>query len=680
MTSDAKIKISAIHLTAIILTILATVHVVFFVQGEHHVYVNDFRNFWIAYWESSLRFKESVYYWAVHLRNEIWASDYNSMPAVLLLPFSLTFGYARVGYILGVALTYFVPVALLSATAAYLTVQPKSKQTFAFVAFSMFAGLYVPYWTPTLLGFPDIVGLIPLALAYIVIRTTGLGYRVRPGVALLLGALIWMPFLFRRWYAFTIVALALSAPLYCLVGAVIEKGISWRDALRSTTVNFAIGGATSAALALMLQGGLIQTVLNTSYSSIYVAYQRPAWGHITNLWQTFGTIYLALAVAAQAFLFGSLRKRLDVLFININIAVIFALFTQTQGFGPQHYLPLAFWFFLLSCLGLSLLWSSMAKPVPAVAAGQALVALGVFAASFYHSIPRPQWASVLLPRPTYKNLIGNQREYVRLTKRLNKLLEPGEKFTVFASSMSLNRDTLLSASREALAGKDLDASHVDLIQGLTVSPFMAQYAVLSNPILTHLPENTQSVITIPAKAILSGQGIGAAYKRIDGSFRIANGLEAFIYEKQRPFTSAEVNALLEEFYAIYPSWRDVYGNAAFRLAMTSAIELGNKYGRFEYAASGELIVHPGETAPTRFTFLSSGAPLRLTVGAPCADADGVDVQLLRAQETITHIEIAPEGTATLSLPDAGAMLTIVISKRGNPWCDVVRIAELPSQR
>jgi len=99
------------------------------------------------------------------------------MPAVLLLPFSLTFGYARVGYILGVALTYLLPVALLSATAAYLTVQPKSKQTFSFVAFGIFAGLYAPYWTPTLLGFPDIVGLIPLVLAYIIIRSTGLGYR-----------------------------------------------------------------------------------------------------------------------------------------------------------------------------------------------------------------------------------------------------------------------------------------------------------------------------------------------------------------------------------------------------------------------------------------------------------------------------------------------------------------------
>jgi hypothetical protein len=675
MFLEAQIKRSVVYVTGLVLIAFATIHVSLFLVGEHHVYVNDFRNYWIAYWQSSLRFTESIYTWARHLRAEIWASDYNSLFAAPLLPFSLTFGYARIGFIIAVAITYLIPTVLLSAIAACLVVRDKNTPTITFITFSAIAVLYTPYWRPTLLGFPDIVGLIPLALAFIFMKTARFGNRIRPSLALLFGMLIWMPFLFRRWYAFSIVAFALSAPLYCFVVAVVEGRNSWRIALKNTVLNFAIAGVASVLLVLLTQGGLVQTVLKTSYSTIYIAYQRPMSGHLRDIVDNFGLVYLALALLGHALLFLSPIRRIDILFIDANLVLLFALFTHTQGFGPQHYLPVAFWLLLLICLGVWLIISFTTTLTPFIRIGILTTLVLMFFASFYRSDAWPKWTGALFPITTYNNQIGNEAEYVKLAKAVNKYVKPSEKFTVFASSMVLNRDVLLSASREVLAGKDLDISHVDLIQGLSVVPFTAKFAVVADPVQIHLPPTTQSVVTIPTLAILSGQGIGAAYRRLNGEFAISNGVKAYIYEKTRPFTADEVDAFLAEFYKVYPEWRQTYGTSAVKLALTSAVELGDRWGRLDFVQDAGLIAHPGHTTPTVITFPGVGGILRLAVRPPCAGADGVTVRLTEGETVVYQADIGPAGTTNLPLTDKDKTYTLTLSKRGNPWCDAVTISE-----
>lgn len=679
MSSETKINRYLIALFGLAFAILATLHVAFYLKGEHHLYVNDFRNYWIAYWKSSIQFKQNIGDWARMLRGEIWGSDYNSLPAALLLPFSLVFGYERFGYIWGATITYLVPVALLSAKAASLVVREEKRPTLVFLIAAVVAACYVPFWAPTLLGWIDIAGLIPLILAFITVKTAGFGKRIRPGMAILLGLLIWMPFLIRRWYAFAIVAFVLSAPIYCMVLARLENRTPWNQAFVKTVINFAMAGVTSLTFCLIAQGGLVQSILNTSYASIYVAYQRPPLEHFLDLWNNFGGLYLGLALIGQMFLFRTASQRTDALFINANIVLLFALFTRTQGFGAQHYLPLAFWIYLLICIGLRQILPLSPRAVPWVATGVVLVAALALITSFYRSNVGVRLAGTVFPQTTYNNQIGDEQAYARLTDHLNALLKPGETFTAFASHKILNRDLLLSASRESLAGKDVDTSHVDLIQGLSVAPFMARYAVVTDPVLTHLPEGTQTVITIPAKAILTGQGIGAAYERVGQSYAITDSVKAFIYVKTRAFTLAEVDALLADFYRRYPDWREVYGTTMFKLAMTASAETGDQWGKFEYARDGSITVHPGETTPTRATFSSVANEIRLTVAPACQGSDGVDVRLGSAGKEIAHFEVAPGSAVTLPTTDPSATYDLVVSKRGNPWCDLVSLTAVQSK-
>ncbi|MBB2916091.1 hypothetical protein [Cupriavidus alkaliphilus] len=671
MAPVLKINRSVVALFALLFAAMATINVALYLSGEHHLYVNDFRNYWIAYWKLSIQFTQDIGEWARQLRGEIWASDYNSLPAALLLPFSLVFGYDRYGYILGATLTYLLPVVLLSAKAASLILLDDKRPTLAFVMAGIIAACYVPYWAPTLMGWIDIAGLIPFILAFITVRSAGLGKRVRPGIAMLLGLLLWMPFLMRRWYAFSVIALILTAPIYCMVLARIETQQAWGKTFLRTAANFAIAGVVALTCLLLAQGGLVKAILATSYSSIYIAYQRSPFEHLLDFGAYFGVLYLALALIGQIFLFKSPLRRAELIFINANIFLLFALFTRTQGFGPHHYLPLAFWVYLLICCGAWQILSHSPKAMHGAIVCAALLAVFVFIASVYRVDSRTKWAG--LPRPAYNNQIGYESAYQRLVYQLNNLMKSGDRFTVFASNMILNRDVLLSASKELLAGKDVDTSHVDLITGLSIAPFMARYAVVGDPIPTHLPEGMQTVITIPAQAILSGRGIGAAYKRLEGKYAITDDVTAYIYEKIRPFTLAEVDILLEDFYNRHPDWRQTYGNLMFKLAMISELELGDQWGKFEYKSGGRIEIHPGEKKPTRTIFSGVSTELALSVAAPCSGSDGVDVQLNAGGRKVAHFEVAPREAVNLPTTDPTATYELIVSKRANAWCDLVSL-------
>lgn len=222
--------------------VLATAHVALYLRGEQHLYVHEHRNYWIAYWKSGIQFTLSFVDWANTLKESIWASDYNSLPAALLLPFSLFMGYDRFGY-----------------------------------------------------------------------------------------------------------------------------------------------------------------------SSIYVAYQRPAIEHFRDLWSQFGGLYLLLAVVGQAFLLNTPSKRADVVFINANIVLLFFLFTRTQGFGIHHYLPLVFWIYLLMCLGLWQLLSLTSTAPRCAAIALLAVSVLIMISSFYRTNLGAKPGGEVLPRTAYNNQVGTSR-------------------------------------------------------------------------------------------------------------------------------------------------------------------------------------------------------------------------------------------------------------------------------
>lgn len=75
-------------------------------------------------------------------------------------------------------------------------------------------------------------------------------------------------------------------------------------------------------------------------------------------------------------------------------------------------------------------------------------------------------------------------------------------------------------------------------------------AVADHP-QTHLGEESQAVVVLPAKDLLSGEGIGKAFRRLDKSFSLDGGVTMYIFEKTRELTDAECENLRERFRAAH---------------------------------------------------------------------------------------------------------------------------------
>ena len=647
-----------------------------YVRGEDHLYLTDFRVFWIWYWKSGVSFRENgLAFWLREIRDSVWASDYNVLAVSLLLPFSLTFGYARNGYIIALTVIFLVPAAILSARATFGIVRSEERSTWVALIFGAVAALYAPYWTPVLRGYPDIAGLIPLSIAFIMVRELRFGARFYILGALVLGVMIWLPFGFRRWYAFSIVAMAMTAPIYSFFSA-LQQSVPWPQAFRSVALNYFIVGAVALCCGLFFQGALIQSVLKTSYSTIYVAYQKPPLAHLQGLWNYFGPLAICLALAAQAALLTKCFNKLDVIFIDANLILVFVLFTQTQRFGYQHYLPVAFWLLLLNCLAIYMLAMAInfrrARAVVAVG----IVAALIFGNTFFRRGALPSAVATILPARILSERTGEMEKYSVIVAAIQSRLRPGDKWTVMASSSVLTRDILLSASNESLTGSDVDIAHVDLRDGIMIAPLMARYVIVADPVQTHLPPEAQTVVTIPAHQILSGKGIGAAYKKLDFEADLRNGVKVYIYEKTRLFTASEVAEMLELFFKRYPEWRSHYGQN-FVLALTIRSKIGDLYGRFDYdPATNQILIHPGNTTPTTATLAANGTTLDLKMVNNCDAGDGIKVKLSSGTDVLSDQILEPKQSMTIVLPNKPSeMVDLEIEKRGQPWCDLVALGQ-----
>lgn len=148
-------------------------------------------------------------------------------------------------------------------------------------------------------------------------------------------------------------------------------------------------------------------------------------------------------------------------------------------------------------------------------------------------------------------------ELKRLGTWLAHRVAPGDRYCVLASSTTLNLS--LSAGIWQLDPRDpqllwlktkaIPLSEVDTMSGPRPRD-IAQCSVvlIGEPLQTHLAAENQQAVIIPAKDILTGSGIGAAFKKLPDEFTLSRGVRVLAYARIRPITEAELLDLRRRFY------------------------------------------------------------------------------------------------------------------------------------
>jgi hypothetical protein len=587
------------------LALMALVFVTFYVRAEDAVYLFDYRGYWGQYDEIGADIRNLQFGKALDFTfRAILRSDYNPTPILVLEPFYLLFANDRIGYISGIALVYLIPVAFLGASLSADTIpfalSPGAKKEATIFLLLPIAALFPPFWIPSLRGYPDIVGLLPLGLAVVLALRTDFSASVRLRRSAQLGALLWIAFLLRRWYAYADLALLASSFLTEIARLRTLHRLSARRTA-FLAFNHGIAGATILALAMLFQPILLLRIVRTNYADAYAAFQVSSYQHLVNLYAYYGPLCLALSavgavVTVGLFLTGEERGR-DGTFFTLNAVLLYLVFTRTQDFDLHHYLPLSLWLLALTASGLSGLVAYFR--LSAVKAFFAVyVVAGLTFASVFGALPsvidaRLAWVLPQTKIPPLK--FPDRSGYVAMLDKLDAAMRPGDSFAVLGHYDQLSSE-LVRVLAPPLANRMVDSTILDARDGFATEPLQARFILVSDPPdLAELPADQSRVITFPSKRIFDGKGIGAAYRRLDDGFQLRPNVRGYIFERTRPFTRDEVDELFEAFFAVYPEWRNSY--TLQRLALLDDVRVSGKQVPLQIGNWFEL--PPGGAEPTQ---------------------------------------------------------------------------------
>ncbi len=647
----------------------------YFVSKEQNIYFWDYNGYW-RYWQS---LSQLIYQAPLDALNGILSSvrhdDYNVIPITVTTIFNaLPFG-SRMSYIISLFVVYVIPtVYLFALLSTYFNPQDKKLNTVLYMAL---AATFTAFWAPTLRGYPDICGLIFVIAAVLYCAKTNLAERVKIKQAIILGILLWAPFLLRRWYAYTVVSLYFSLPVlnYFLYK---NRGIDVESAKR-IIFNFFISGVLSCIFALILQWPLLLRIISTDYAYIYSAYQFPFIASFHSLINSVGRMFLPLFIASIALIFFSKSKEKIVfaLFCTFNLLFSFFLFTRTQSPGIQHNLPFALWMLLVVAQGISLLLG-MIKPkgIKYACLGVTLLFACLIQQHSLFGLKTPDGLNACLPAQTLPLRVQNYPEYLALRDDVLRLSGDGSKVAVLSSSNTLNDDMLSTLTDRKMGERLVFTSQIDLRDGINFNALNARYLIVANPIQTHVRPEGQRVITLPASALLEGKNIGKAFRRLDREYKLSDNVSAWIYEKKRPFTQQELDEFLNLFYPSYPEWKGQYDSGVFYAFLSAQIKKGDIWGEFTVDGNGIIYAHPGENTPTTVLWTLHGVNhLKIkSISTACNTDDTILVEVGGDDLPSEKAEVPKGGEVILDVSYLqGKPSVLSIRKNKSSGCDAINI-------
>ena len=679
---DPKIKLLlSIAVVLLFALVFICLQVFFYLKSEQPIYYWDYKSYWMMWQEYALLLSQDFGVWLKQIVHAVRYNDYNPLSIALLFPFHFLPFSARANYLLATSICYLLPVSLLVAT-VFRRFQG-FQSGYWFISILLLAVTYPLFWGTIFRGFPDIAGLIPVLLVILYVLRVDLSEKISLKSIFILGVLLWLPFGLRRWYAFTIVCLYLTLPFFSLSISSLEQAKRLKK-FAFVTLNFCGAGIVSVLLVVLFQYELLKTVLQTNYAHLYHAYNEGFLVSFRTILIYLGLYLLPVFAVGLCWAFSGKRSAAKnfVIFCFVNLVVCFLLFAKTQTPGDQHVLPFSLWIFFISVFGLywiaEKLKGFMAKKFFLI--GTVLIAFFIHLITFYKINGEIVLYNRFSPVKYYPLQFDNFDNYKKMAADIEAYTAAGEKVAVISAGRELNEDLILTLTEERIKAQMAPQAQVDLMQGLVLERFQAKYVVVADPPTLHLAQG-QNVVSIPSQELLSGTGIGAAYKRLPDEYVLDNGKKGVVFEKMRPFTQQELTDFIDQFVAIYPEWEEIYA-APFVLSFVDAqITLGdNPWSTFQLQKDGSVLAHPDESKPVmvEWTFGDISQLMVQSVDISCRDlnhaADGVAVILKNEDGAYKRVEVPYLEAVSFDVTEfANKRGELIIEPNAYFTCDMVRI-------
>lgn len=511
---------------ALIVNILAVIYIT----------KSNFIYFWddSTYWDISRKIAAGVFdeggFWK-NVYKSIGTQDYNyiaGLPSALLVKL---FGESRLVYVLGLVNMYLIPSYIM----IYLLAMKVSKAPKIATALTILL-------CPTMMflafnGFVDIGGLFICLLCFNLYYTKD-GKKDGIWRYIVIGLLLVIVMLWRRWYAFFVVSFVTAMIADC----VLFKR-KWYNAAATVMV---IG----SVLVLCFRDFVIQRLMN-DYGNLYAGYKFSMMTDFKLITRYFGLIYIGM-LAVCSVIAAVKRKEKRTFFMWVQIVVCLFMFVSTQTHGQQH--------LLLYVPSLIILTLIIIKYIT-----KEWMLIGISLLAVIHSvnvyIPRKQPSNIqeiksLSAMPSFSMLTvrrDDTDEILALKRKLDETVYMGDSLGVLASSFTLNEDILKNVEPSLgvktmrdnyiVSLPQVDSRDVDLSALYNVN-----YVLAAFPAQTHLAPGSQTVIEEAVRSFGEYTDIATAYEEVKGSETVIGDITVKLFHRVRDERAIDIAAFKSRLY------------------------------------------------------------------------------------------------------------------------------------
>lgn len=491
--------------------------------------------FWddATYWDISRKIASGAINEGGFWRN-VYASagtqDYNYIAALPSAFLARLFGESRLVYVLGLVNMYLLP----SFIVVYMLARKLSKAPKIATAIVILICPSMMFLTFN--GFVDIGGLLICLLCFNLYYAKGGEGRIwRYAV---IGVLLVLMMLWRRWYAF----FAVSFVTAMLADCVLFKR-KWQGAAVSIAV-------CALLLTVCFRSFLINQLIR-DYGSLYADYKFSVSTDFKLITRYFGVIFIAV-LAAASIAAGIKKKEMRTVFIWLQMIVCLFMFISTQTHGQQHlllYVPSLIMLTLITIKHINKEWMLIGISVLAIANS-----LNVY-------IPRLQPKSLneikgLALIPNFSMLPqsrGDTDEILALKQKLDTTVYEGDTLGVLASSFVLNEDILKNV-QPSLGVKQIRDNYivslpqVDSRDRDLSSLYNVNYVLVALPAQTHLAEGSQTVVTEAVRSFENYTDIATAYIEIPECEAVIGDMTVKLFWRVRDELPADIREFQSRLY------------------------------------------------------------------------------------------------------------------------------------
>ncbi len=527
----------------------------------------DFVYFWDngAYWYTALDIQNSLFSdfvtTLVNMYHSVNTQEYNQFLAgIIAIPLKLL-GNSYITFVLLVTMLFLVPALILISAFIWQIKKQYGMQGLSFFnIYFVVLSITVPLF-PVLSGYIDAAALIPLVLCYMLTIKIEYDKTVEWKKSGLIGILLVIVLIMRRYYGYAVVAYVLFLFGYVLL----KNGIkNWKFGLKYKAANIMVTGFTSLFILLLFFGDFALHSLFNNHQVSYAAYNVHGYAE---KWKIF-CLYFGLAVIffAVCAVLCAVKQRLLLFSLPmlLSLAAAMMLFFHIQDFGEHHYYITVIPVITLAVLGYESLYRFVEKSkYKAAAVLLSAFLAGVCALNFGFSIGIFPGLSnqPLLTSRTYVPKVRYDTNTLRQMDQELALLDgKGYKGVyVVASSGVLNDEILrkLNAPNMQKGYQLYGASHVDLRDGFYTDFLDADVIIDCNPLQIHLPLSGQAVISLLHDAMQEESAFQKKYK-LFSTYILDGGTEANIYIKQKELEKTDVQYIRDLFVKKYHAFPELF--------------------------------------------------------------------------------------------------------------------------